>query len=96
MTDKRIIEHDVRGQICPSCLLIALRELNEQQAHIKRGQSEFHILTDNRHSTTTIPNAVSNMGYAVDVRKEQGYYRIVISKITGDHIAQSQLDVKPA
>lgn len=87
MTEKRIIEQDVRGQICPSCLLLALRNLNEQQTGIKGGQAEFHILTDNRQSTTTIPNAVGNMGYAVDIRKERGYYRIVIFRAAGDAAA---------
>ena len=96
MKEKRIIVQDLRGQICPACLLIALRNLNEQQAGIKGGQAEFHILTDNRHSTTTIPNAVINMGYAVDVRKEHGHYRIVIAHITGGHTAQSQLNGRPA
>ena len=80
VTDKNIIEEDVRGQICPSCLLLALRHVNEQREHIKGGEVDFHILTDNRHSTTTIPNAVSNMGYSVEVVKEEGYYRIIISR----------------
>ncbi len=82
MTEKIIIEQDVRGQICPSCLLVALRNVNEQKDRIKSGEADFHILTDNRHSTATIPNALSNMGYSVEVRKEQGYYRIVISRQT--------------
>jgi TusA-related sulfurtransferase len=83
LSEKAIIEQDVRGQICPSCLLIALRNVNEQKDRIKSGQADFQILTDNRHATTTIPNAVSNMGYAVEVQKEQGYYRIIISQQTG-------------
>lgn len=78
-TDTQIIEEDVRGQICPSCLLVALRHLNENKDRIKSGGSDFHILTDNRHSTTTIPNAVSNMGYSIEIKKETGYYRIIIS-----------------
>lgn len=82
MAEKIIIEQDVRGQICPSCLLVALRNVNEQKDRIKSGEADFHILTDNRHSTATIPNAVNNMGYSVEVRKEQGYYRIVISRQT--------------
>lgn len=80
MTEKTVIEEDVRGQICPSCLLLALRHVNAHKDRIKSGQADFHILTDNRHATTTIPNAVSNMGYTVEVQKEQGYYRIVISQ----------------
>jgi TusA-related sulfurtransferase len=77
-SETNIILEDVRGQICPSCLLVALRHLNANKDRIKKEGSEFHILTDNRHSTTTIPNAVSNMGYDIDVCKEEGYYRIVI------------------
>lgn len=78
VTETNIIEEDVRGQICPSCLLVALRHLNENKDRIKNEGSEFHILTDNRHSTTTIPNAVSNMGYEIAVKKEEDYYRIMI------------------
>ena len=75
-----IIEYDVRGQICPSCLLIALREVNQHHEKIKSGQVIFEILSDNRQSTSTIPNTVSNMGYKVDVLKEaDGHYRISIA-----------------
>lgn len=95
MTEKFIIEQDVRGQICPSCLLVALRQLNEHQTHIKRGLGEFHILTDNRHSITTIPNAVNNMGYAVEVRKEHSHYRIVISQITDCNTTRPRSDETP-
>lgn len=87
MTEKNIIEQDVRGQICPSCLLIALRHVNEQKDRIKSGQAELHILTDNRHATTTIPSAVGNMGYAVEVQKEHGNYRVVISQQAGGKTA---------
>ena len=87
MTEKTIIEQDVRGQICPSCLLIALRHVNEEKDRIKSGQADFHILSDNRLATTTIPNAVCNMGYSVEVKKEQGYYRIVISQQIGEKTA---------
>lgn len=87
LTEKTIIEQDVRGQVCPSCLLIALRHVNEQKDHILLGQAELHILTDSRYATTTIPNAVGNMGYTVDVQKEQGNYRIVISRQSGGQTA---------
>jgi len=83
MTEKTIIEQDVCGQVCPSCLLIALRHVNEQKDRIQSGQAELHILTDSRYATTTIPSAVGNMGYTVEVQKEQGNYRIMISRQTG-------------
>jgi len=79
-SETRVIEYDVRGQICPSCLLIALREVNRYQQQIKNGEVVFQILSDNRQSTATIPNAVLNMGYRVEVTKESGgYYNISIS-----------------
>lgn len=75
-----VLEYDVRGQICPSCLLIALREVNQYQRKIKNGELIFQILSDNRQSTLTIPNTVNNMGYKSEVHKESdGYYRISIS-----------------
>ncbi len=75
----RIIEFDIRGQLCPSTLLVSLREINNNQADIRNGNVELHILTDNRDAITTIPCAANSMGYEVNVKKtEEGFYRIVI------------------
>ena len=74
----KTIEYDIRGQMCPSCLLRALKEVNEITPELKRGEVQLHILTNHRQSTATIPEAVKNMGYEVEVIKEGGDYRIVI------------------
>ncbi len=83
-TDKRVntIIHDIRGQICPSSLLFTLREINTQKSDFKKGNTRIIIKTDNRDATTTIPDAVSSMGYACSVVKKEGYYelRIVLQK----------------
>ncbi|MCF6187360.1 MAG: sulfurtransferase TusA family protein [Desulfobulbaceae bacterium] len=73
-----IIVHDIRGQICPSCLLYTLREINRQKAAFKEGNTRIIIKTDNRDATTTIPDAVSSMGYECLVEKKKGYYELVI------------------
>ncbi len=73
-----IIEFDIRGQICPSSLLITLREINIRRKEIKGGLQEVIILTDNRDATTTVPEALVNMGYVVSVVKKQGYYLIEV------------------
>lgn len=78
-SDKNIVEYDMRGQICPSCLLMALQQINELQDNLRSGQNILHIMTDDRQSTSTIPNAVSNMGYKVNIEKVQDYYSIIIS-----------------
>ncbi len=36
------------------------------------------ILTSNRDSTATIPQATANMGYKTQVHKEDGCYKITI------------------
>jgi TusA-related sulfurtransferase len=75
-----ISEYDMQGQICPSCLLIALQKVNMMEKELRSGSHALHILTDSRHSTTTIPDAVRNMGYLVEVEKDpdEGFYRIKI------------------
>ncbi len=75
--EKRL-EFDIRGQICPSTLLTALREVNRHQAELRAGEAVLWIHTDNRQSTATIPEAIRNMGYLVEVTKERGHYCIVI------------------
>lgn len=75
-----LIEIDIRGQICPSCLLTTLREVNRHQADLKRGATALRVRTDSREATATIPEAVGHMGYAVTVDKDQGHYLIRIER----------------
>jgi TusA-related sulfurtransferase len=77
-TSEALIEIDIRGQICPSCLLTTLREVNQRQAALKRREVALQVKTDSRDATSTIPAAVGNMGYPVVVEKAQGYYLIRI------------------
>lgn len=76
----RTIEFDICGQVCPSTLLIALKEINEHQAELKRKEVRLSFKTDNRDAVITIPESASNMGYAVTVEKGDACYIIGISK----------------
>ncbi len=73
-----VIEVDIRGQICPSTLLTALKEVNEHKQALKEGTLELRFSTDNRDATITIPEALENMGYEVKISKEGGHYVMVI------------------
>jgi len=73
------IEFDIRGQICPSSLLVALKEVNSRAEGLRQGSVQLCFLTDNRDATITIPESASNMGYGVALEKKDGYYRIMIS-----------------
>ncbi len=84
---ENIIIHDIRGQICPSCLLFTLREVNEQRSALKNNSLQIVIKTDNRDATTTIPDAVFSMGYDSTVEKKEGYYEIRI--MTQKNLKQS-------
>ena len=75
---ENIIIHDIRGQICPSCMLFTLREVNEQRLALRNNNLQILIKTDNRDAITTIPDAVSSMGYDATVEKKEGYYEIRI------------------
>jgi len=88
--ENRII-HDIRGQICPSCLLFTLREINQQKTALKKGSTRIIIKTDNRDATTTIPDAVSSMGYDCSVTKKKGYYELEIMR----HKTDQPIDWRP-
>ena len=71
---------DIRGQVCPSCLLLTLRTVNARHADLKAGLAVMEVLIDSRDATGTIPTAVRNMGLAAGVEKVAGYYRVVITR----------------
>jgi TusA-related sulfurtransferase len=77
-SQRELVEYDIRGQICPSTLLTALREVNRRRAELKAGKVCLSFKTDNRDATGTIPEAISNMGYMVKVDKADGYYTILV------------------
>jgi TusA-related sulfurtransferase len=74
----KTIEYDIRGQICPSSLLIALREINLHQEALHAHAVHLRFLTDNRDCVTTIPESAQNMGYSAEVSREQGCYLIEV------------------
>lgn len=75
-----IREIDMQGKVCPSTLLIALREMNTHKTALRSGTLKLVLVTDNRDATVTVPDAATTMGYAVSVAQEgQGSrYRIEI------------------
>ena len=76
--EKKIIEHDIRGQICPANLLMALKSINMHKEGLKLGTVGLLFRTDSRDATLTIPDAAANMGYVVSVTKQNGGYIISI------------------
>jgi len=70
---------DICGQICPSTLLVALKEINGHGQQIRDGLKVISFKTDNRDAVVTIPESAENMGYSVKVTKRDGYYQIDIS-----------------
>lgn len=76
--DPKRIDIDIRGQICPSCLLITLRELNRQGAAIRAGGAEIVVTTDDRQATATIPATAERMGFRSEVARVDDLYRIRI------------------
>lgn len=73
------IEFDIRGQLCPATLLVALKEINARATLLRKGEVKLSFLIDNRDATGTIPESASNMGYAVTVDNKEGWYRVEVS-----------------
>lgn len=76
----QVIEFDIRGQLCPATLLIALKELNRCKEQLHNGKVQLAFKTDNRDATITIPEAAGNMGYGVEVRHADDGYLVVIER----------------
>jgi len=72
------IDLDIRGQICPSCLLLTLKEVNRHAAAIRGGGTEIVVTTDDRQATATIPSTADRMGFSTEVSRLDGGYRIRI------------------
>ncbi|MBU0663966.1 MAG: sulfurtransferase TusA family protein [Proteobacteria bacterium] len=87
MSDQKIQETiaiDMRGQICPACLLVAMDTLNKHREALTKGLEKLCIITDNREATTTIPTTARNMGYSVTVTKIDSFYQICVGRFTPD------------
>jgi TusA-related sulfurtransferase len=80
MNSAKTLEFDMTGQICPSTLLIALREINRNITGLNDGSIRLQFRTDNRDCTNTIPEAAGNMGLKTDVQKTGNRYTILITK----------------
>jgi hypothetical protein len=68
------VELDIRGQICPSCLLLTLKAVNQNSAGLRRAATEVVVFTDDRMAVNTIPDAVGKMGFQAEISQgERGY-----------------------
>lgn len=74
----RTIDLDICGQVCPSCLLLTLKELNSNSAAIRAGSFDVVVVTDDRQATATIPATAERMGFCSEVARLDGVYRIRI------------------
>ena len=81
MENTQTIEFDITGQICPSTMLIAMREMNRNFSALNNGNLKLLFRTDNRDCTNTIPEAAGNMGLKASVNKSDSGYTILVSKV---------------
>lgn len=74
----RTIRIDMRGQICPSTLLVAMDNLNRHARELQGGSACLLILTDNREALHTIPATAESMGYATQISNPGDHYELLI------------------
>ena len=80
--EQKVVDVDMRGQVCPACLLVAMDMMNKNRDVLKSGEIILCIKTDNREATTTIPTTAKNMGYNVKVNKKDTYYQICVGTLS--------------
>lgn len=69
---------DVRGFVCPSSLLVALRELNKHRESLRTDHFKIELMVDNHDSINRICDAVKSMGYDFHVTDTDNSYCIAI------------------
>lgn len=74
------IDLNILGQVCPACLLVVLKALNQHEQNLRSGKTRLLVRTDHRDSTRTVPDSARKMGYLVDVKKTGQHYEISIGK----------------
>lgn len=79
MAEMQELVFDLRGRICPSTLLVAMKEMNEHRQELQDRTVQLRLLVENRDATVTIPEMAQNMGYAVSLDKVEQHYEINIS-----------------
>lgn len=72
------IELDILGQVCPACLLVVLKQINQYRERLRNGTARLLVRTDHRDTTRTVPASAQKMGLGVEVRKVATYYEILI------------------
>jgi TusA-related sulfurtransferase len=78
-----VVDLNILGQVCPACLLVVLKALNQHEQSLRSGKSRLLVRTDHRDSTRTVPQAAEKMGYAVEVKKKGQSYEISIGVLHG-------------
>jgi len=73
-----VVHIDVRGFVCPSSLLVALRELNKYRESLRKDHFKIELLVDNHDSTNRICEAVKSMGYDFHVTDTDHSYCIAV------------------
>ncbi len=74
------VQVDARGFVCPSSLLVALRELNKHKEGLQCGDIRLVFLIDNHESTNRICEAVKSMGYTFEVKDVRNGYSVDVFK----------------
>jgi TusA-related sulfurtransferase len=77
---EEVIELNILGQVCPACLLVVLKEINDRREDLRSGRARLVVRTDHRNATRTVPESARKMGYEVNVQKEGSYYQITVGR----------------
>lgn len=75
-----VVDLDILGQVCPACLLVVLKALNDHEESLRCGKTRLVVRTDHRDSIRTVPESARKMGYEAEVQRVGTCYEISIGR----------------
>jgi TusA-related sulfurtransferase len=78
--EEAVVELNILGQVCPACLLVVLKEINNHRDKLRSGRTRLVVRTDHRNATRTVPDSARKMGYEVDIKKVDTFYEITVGR----------------
>ena len=60
---------DLKGDVCPYPLIMAIKRINEVEDHLKSGRIVLKFVVDHPPSTMSIPREIKKRGYQTELEK---------------------------
>ena len=64
-----VIDIDLRGDVCPYPLIVAIKKISEIEDSLKKGEKILRFIIDHPPATRSIPREAEKRGYETELKK---------------------------